>query len=112
MKSARPAFPPMQTAPSDDCRFPIHVALASAVRLAVRYLADVETRFVSDMRDPVETSSVLPVIHETIAQIHDQPRMQHEVTQGEVLVNLDFECEGIPPLLCFPMGRVGEQLSE
>lgn len=60
----------------------------------------------------METSSVLPVIHETIAQIHDGPRSRPEDTHGSVLVNLDFGCEGIPPLLCFPMGQVGEQLSE
>lgn len=73
--------------------------------------ANDKTQFVSDMRDPVETNSVLPVIHEEIAQTHDQPKALPEVICGNVLVNVDFECEDIPPVLCFPMGQVGEQLS-
>lgn len=71
-----------------------------------------KTQFVADMRDAFETNAVLPVLHETITKTHNQPEEPPEVFRGGVLVNVDLECKRTPPLLCFPMGQVGEQLSE
>lgn len=111
LQSMQPAFPPTQSLPFDTSVLPVHIALASAVGLGIILLLKPKTQFLSDMRDPVETNSVLPIVHEIIAQAHKQSEPQPASNKSDLLTKIDLGLEGVPAMLCFPMGEVGEQLS-